>query len=51
MKYTPFAKLIRTTNCEFIAAVEDSGNPSTPYTSYTSQPKRGPICLSLARTE
>jgi len=51
MKYVPFAKLIRATNCKYIAAVENSGNPSTPDTSYTSQPKRGSICLNLAWTE
>jgi len=35
MKYTPFAKLIRATSCEYIATMEDSGNPSTAYTPYT----------------
>jgi hypothetical protein len=46
MKYTPFDKLIRTTNCEHIVTVEGSGNPSTPDTSYTSQPKGGPMSQS-----
>ena len=46
MKYTPFAKLIRATNCEYIVAVEGSGNPSTPDTSYTSKPKCDPMSQS-----
>jgi hypothetical protein len=46
MKYTPFAKLIRATNCEYLAAVEGSGNPSTPDTSYTSKTKCAPMSQS-----